>query len=97
MQKDFNIEGKARGAEKPVVIVFKSTVTNNSLEIRFNWAGRGTTRIPTRGVYGPLISAISVNPGEGLIVRVKLKLLLPTHSRVYSSNTHMYIYSSNVS
>ncbi|KAL0443630.1 UNVERIFIED_CONTAM: putative leucine-rich repeat receptor-like serine/threonine-protein kinase, partial [Sesamum latifolium] len=26
------------------------------------WAGKGTTGIPVRGVYGPLISAISVDP-----------------------------------
>ncbi|XP_021854659.1 probable LRR receptor-like serine/threonine-protein kinase RFK1 isoform X3 [Spinacia oleracea] len=62
VQKDFNIEDKAHGAQKPTVIVFNSSVTNNTLEIRFNWVGKGTTRIPTRGVYGPLISAISVNP-----------------------------------
>ncbi|XP_021772427.1 probable LRR receptor-like serine/threonine-protein kinase RFK1 isoform X2 [Chenopodium quinoa] len=62
VQKDFNIEDKAHGAQKPTVIVFNSSVTDNILEIRLNWAGKGTTRIPTRGVYGPLISAISVNP-----------------------------------
>lgn len=62
VQKDFNIEDKAHGAQKPAIIVFNSSVTNNILEIRFNWAGRGTTAIPARGVYGPLISAISINP-----------------------------------
>ncbi|KAK9696870.1 hypothetical protein RND81_08G002600 [Saponaria officinalis] len=62
VQKDFNIEDEAHGAQKPIFKVFNSSVTNNVLEIRFQWAGRGTTRIPTRGVYGPLISAISVNP-----------------------------------
>uniref|UniRef100_A0A803N2U5 non-specific serine/threonine protein kinase n=1 Tax=Chenopodium quinoa TaxID=63459 RepID=A0A803N2U5_CHEQI len=65
VQKDFNIEDKAHGAQKPTVIVFNSSVTDNILEIRLNWAGKGTTRIPTRGVYGPLISAISVNPDLG--------------------------------
>ncbi|KAK3405514.1 hypothetical protein EUGRSUZ_K01729 [Eucalyptus grandis] len=34
-----------------------------TLEIRFYWAGKGTTAIPDGGVYGPLISAISVYPG----------------------------------
>ncbi|KAE9454992.1 hypothetical protein C3L33_13106, partial [Rhododendron williamsianum] len=29
--------------------------------IRFYWAGKGTTGLPVRGVYGPLISAISVH------------------------------------
>ncbi|XP_058194303.1 probable LRR receptor-like serine/threonine-protein kinase RFK1 isoform X2 [Rhododendron vialii] len=36
----------------------------NVMEIRFYWAGKGTTRIPVRGVYGPLISAISVIPSN---------------------------------
>lgn len=59
--KDFNIE-----ASKNVIVkTFDASVTNNTLEIRFYWAGRGTTVIPTKGVYGPLISAISVeNPGK---------------------------------
>lgn len=64
VHKDFNIEDEAHGAQKPAVKFFNASVSNNVLEIRFNWAGRGTTRIPTRGVYGPLVSAISVNPGE---------------------------------
>ncbi|KAJ8450018.1 hypothetical protein Cgig2_029380 [Carnegiea gigantea] len=62
IKKDFNIEDEAHGAQKPLVREFNSRVTNNKLEIRFQWAGRGTTKIPHRGVYGPLISAISVNP-----------------------------------
>ncbi|PON95791.1 Serine/threonine protein kinase [Trema orientale] len=59
--KDFNIVHEARIAEKPVVIPINNvSVTNNVLEIRFYFAGKGTTRIPDRGVYGPLISAVSV-------------------------------------
>lgn len=42
-------------------------VTNNVLEIRFYFAGKGTTRIPNRGVYGPLISAVSMVSGESLL------------------------------
>ena len=64
MKKDFNIEDEAHGAQKPLVREFNSSVTNNRLEIRFQWPGKGTTKIPYRGVYGPLISAISVNPSE---------------------------------
>lgn len=60
--EDFNIEDEARGAQKPVVKPFNANVTNNILEIQFYWAGKGTTRIPQRSVYGPLISAISVDP-----------------------------------
>ncbi|CAI0475649.1 unnamed protein product [Linum tenue] len=59
--KDFNIEDKAGGAQKPLVLPIPNVyVPNNILEIRFNFAGKGTTRVPVRGVYGPIISAISV-------------------------------------
>ncbi|KAK8675624.1 hypothetical protein V6N13_033689 [Hibiscus sabdariffa] len=59
--KDFNIESEAMGALKPLAKqVSNVNVTNNFLEIRFTWAGKGTTRIPRRGVYGPLVNAISL-------------------------------------
>ncbi|GFS42382.1 leucine-rich repeat transmembrane protein kinase [Actinidia rufa] len=62
VEKDFNIEDEASGAQKQLTRPFNASVTENILEIRFYWAGKGTTRIPDRGVYGPLISAISVDP-----------------------------------
>lgn len=62
--KNYNIEDEAMKAQKPVIIKHNISVTNNVLEIRFYFAGKGTTRIPNRGVYGPLISAISVKSGE---------------------------------
>ncbi|KAK3405495.1 hypothetical protein EUGRSUZ_K01987 [Eucalyptus grandis] len=61
--KDFNIEIEAGGVGKEVMKNFTANVTKGTLEIRFYWAGKGTTVIPDRGVYGPLISAISVYPG----------------------------------
>ena len=65
MWKDFNIEDDAGIAQKPVIKnISNISVSNNVLEIRFYWAGKGTTRIPDRGVYGPLISAVSVVSGE---------------------------------
>ncbi|CAA6665680.1 unnamed protein product [Spirodela intermedia] len=45
--RDFNIVAAANGTGK---------------EIHFVWSGKGTNSIPDRGVYGPLISAISVTP-----------------------------------
>ncbi|KAF6173362.1 hypothetical protein GIB67_027057 [Kingdonia uniflora] len=68
--KDFNIEGEAGGVGKEHTENFTALVTSTTLEIRLFWAGKGTTGIPNRGVYGPLISAISVNsnfvpPSEG--------------------------------
>ncbi|KAD7117858.1 hypothetical protein E3N88_05126 [Mikania micrantha] len=61
-RRDFNIEDEAGGVGIPVVVPFNASVTDNILEIRFYWAGKGTTRFPRRGVYGPLVSAIDVEP-----------------------------------
>ncbi|CAN1809209.1 Probable LRR receptor-like serine/threonine-protein kinase RFK1 [Linum perenne] len=50
--KDFNVEDKAGGAQRPLVVPISNVnVTDNVLEIRFYYAGKGTTRIPDRGVY----------------------------------------------
>ncbi|XP_031407368.1 probable leucine-rich repeat receptor-like serine/threonine-protein kinase At3g14840 isoform X2 [Punica granatum] len=57
--KDFNIEDEAGGAGKLTIKSFNANVTGGTLEIRLHWAGRGTVATPERGVYGPLISAIS--------------------------------------
>lgn len=38
------------------------TVSGSTLEIHLYWAGKGTNALPERGVYGPLISAITVTP-----------------------------------
>lgn len=46
---------------------FNATVTDSVLEIRFYWAGKGTVRIPLRGHYGSLISAISVDSSMYLL------------------------------
>ncbi|TXG47716.1 hypothetical protein EZV62_027010 [Acer yangbiense] len=61
VEKDFDIEAKAPGVLNPLIVPYNANVTNNILEICFYWAGKGTTAIPV-GVYGPLISAISVEP-----------------------------------
>ncbi|KAM3748469.1 hypothetical protein ACB098_05G111100 [Castanea mollissima] len=42
--------------------------------IRFFWAGKGTTAAPTRGTYGPLISAISVEADFSLPDDGKMKI-----------------------
>ncbi|KAK5786895.1 hypothetical protein PVK06_041544 [Gossypium arboreum] len=63
--KDFNIEEAAGGPGIPKVKNFTVNVTDGTLEIRFRWAGKGTTSMPERSIYGPLISAISVfDPGR---------------------------------
>ncbi|KAL1075168.1 hypothetical protein V6Z11_D11G341700 [Gossypium hirsutum] len=62
--KDFNIEEEAGGAGIPIVKKFTVNVSDGTLEIHFRWAGKGTTSMPERSIYGPLISAISVlDPG----------------------------------
>lgn len=63
MLKDFNIAEEAGGVGKALIKEFTAVVTSNSLEIRFYWAGKGTVSLPFKSVYGPLISAISVDPG----------------------------------
>ena len=64
VEKDFNIVDEAGGAGRSIIKSYPATVTNSTLQIRFYWAGRGTTAVPVQGVYGPLISAISVEPGK---------------------------------
>ncbi|TXG47733.1 hypothetical protein EZV62_027027 [Acer yangbiense] len=58
--KDFNIKEQANGTSKAIIRTINTVVTDNTLDIRLYWAGKGTTCIPYRGYYGPLISAISV-------------------------------------
>ncbi|CAH8299185.1 unnamed protein product [Eruca vesicaria subsp. sativa] len=58
--RDFNIKEEANGTGKPIVKEASVNVTNHLLEIRLYWAGKGTTLIPKRGNYGPIISAISL-------------------------------------
>ncbi|KAK9132262.1 hypothetical protein Scep_011790 [Stephania cephalantha] len=60
--KDFNIKDEAGGFGIRFTKPFQVNVTQNRLDIRFYWNGKGTTGIPSRGNYGPLISAISVDP-----------------------------------
>ncbi|KAL5081435.1 hypothetical protein RYX36_009856 [Vicia faba] len=61
MQKDFNIAEEAGGVGKKIIKQFKDVVvSSNTLEIRLYWAGKGTQAVPNKSVYGPLISAISV-------------------------------------
>ncbi|KAM6552391.1 hypothetical protein CsatB_002199 [Cannabis sativa] len=58
--KDFDIEKEAKGVDKEVIRNFTAMVTDKTLDIRFQWAGKGTTNVPRRGMYGSLISAISM-------------------------------------
>ncbi|XP_054815641.1 probable LRR receptor-like serine/threonine-protein kinase At1g53430 isoform X2 [Prosopis cineraria] len=60
--KDFNILKEAGGVGKGITREFDVDVYDSTLEIHLYWAGKGTTAIPQRGVYGPLISAITVTP-----------------------------------
>ncbi|XP_058100948.1 probable leucine-rich repeat receptor-like serine/threonine-protein kinase At3g14840 [Magnolia sinica] len=60
--KDFNIKDEAGGSGQEVVKNFTVPVTNTTLEIRLCWAGKGTQIVPVQGTYGPLLSAISVDP-----------------------------------
>nr|XP_007149541.1 hypothetical protein PHAVU_005G078900g [Phaseolus vulgaris]ESW21535.1 hypothetical protein PHAVU_005G078900g [Phaseolus vulgaris] len=90
VKEDFNIAEEAGGIGKPFTKNFTAVVSNNTLEIRFSWTGKGTTVLPSRSVYGPLISAITVlsdNPPPsnrsisvgsvvGIVVAVAVVLIL---------------------
>ncbi|XP_050209119.1 probable leucine-rich repeat receptor-like serine/threonine-protein kinase At3g14840 isoform X2 [Mercurialis annua] len=58
--KDFNIVKEAQGVDKVVIKDFKASVKKGTIEIRFQWTGKGTTAVPSRGTYGPIISVIDV-------------------------------------
>ncbi|XP_071717092.1 probable LRR receptor-like serine/threonine-protein kinase At1g53440 [Rutidosis leptorrhynchoides] len=62
--KDFNIREEANGTGRGIYKDFDNIIVNNgsTIEIHLYWAGKGTTAIPDRGVYGPLISAITITP-----------------------------------
>ncbi|CAA0291908.1 unnamed protein product [Arabidopsis thaliana] len=63
LERDFNIAQRAGGVGKPFLRqVDEVQVNGSTLEIHLKWTGKGTNVIPTRGVYGPLISAITVTP-----------------------------------
>lgn len=62
---DFNIMEEAEGAGIGITKEFKNvTVRGSTLEIHLYWAGKGTAALPYRGVYGPLISGITVTPSK---------------------------------
>ncbi|XP_039115896.1 probable LRR receptor-like serine/threonine-protein kinase At1g53440 [Dioscorea cayenensis subsp. rotundata] len=58
--RDFNIAKEANGTGRAIIKSFNAMVNSNTLVIHLQWAGQGTRNIPHWGVYGPLISAISV-------------------------------------
>ena len=56
---------EAGGVGRGITKEFNSiSVTGSTLEIDLYWSGKGTTAVPDRGVYGPLISAITVTPSK---------------------------------
>lgn len=61
---DFDIVKEAGGVRRGIYKEFDINVTSSTLVIHLYWTGKGTMAIPTRGTYGPLISAISVTPSE---------------------------------
>ena len=82
--RDFNIAKEANGTGRAITKSYNASVTNNTLEIHFQWAGKGTMAIPHRSVYGPLISAISVTsskPPENFAIH--LSFLFFTYGTVW--------------
>ncbi|XP_010462234.1 PREDICTED: probable LRR receptor-like serine/threonine-protein kinase At1g53430 [Camelina sativa] len=63
LERNFNIAERAGGVGKHTILQINEVQVNGStLEIHLQWTGKGTNGIPTRGVYGPLISAITITP-----------------------------------
>ncbi|KFK35730.1 hypothetical protein AALP_AA4G029200 [Arabis alpina] len=63
LERDFNIAEEAGGVGKPFIRQIDDVQVNGStLEIHLQWTGKGTNLLPRRGVYGPLISAITITP-----------------------------------
>ncbi|KAK9014254.1 hypothetical protein V6N11_005417 [Hibiscus sabdariffa] len=58
---DFNIKEVAGGRNRNVSKTFQAEVKGNNLEIHLYWAGKGSKRGAFE-FYGPLVSAISVEP-----------------------------------
>ncbi|XP_042424195.1 probable LRR receptor-like serine/threonine-protein kinase At1g53440 isoform X2 [Zingiber officinale] len=71
--QDFNIAKEANGTGKVLIKNF-TTWVDDTLEIHFQWRGKGTNSIPWRSVYGPLISAISITPNFEADCKHKSKL-----------------------
>ncbi|KAK4728031.1 hypothetical protein R3W88_032948 [Solanum pinnatisectum] len=80
--RDFNIMEEANGVGKVITKDFANVTVSSTLEIHLYWTGKGTNAIPDRGVYGPLISAITVTPnfkvdtGSGLPVGVVIGIVI---------------------
>nr|XP_048320959.1 probable LRR receptor-like serine/threonine-protein kinase At1g53440 isoform X2 [Ziziphus jujuba var. spinosa] len=58
--KDYNIVERSGGVGKSVTETFDATVSGSTLEIHLYWVGRGIAKFPHVGLYGPLISAITI-------------------------------------
>ncbi|PHT55839.1 hypothetical protein CQW23_04325 [Capsicum baccatum] len=88
--KDFDIERVAGGVDKPWKEKFNVTVKDKTVQVRFQYAGKGTRSIPSRGNYGPLVSAISLEanfkppPPRETSSNQKKKILIAAGSVMFS-------------
>ncbi|KAI4321801.1 hypothetical protein MLD38_035141 [Melastoma candidum] len=76
--RDFNIAKEAGGAGKGIHKDFDDIRVKGgtTLEIHLYWVGKGTTAVPERGMYGPLISAIQVTPNYHVGTRLSVGVIL---------------------
>jgi hypothetical protein len=77
----------AGGVGKGITRDFNVDVNDSTLEIHLSWAGKGTNAIPMRGVYGPLISAITVTPSKSfsylICMHCRVKKILCMHPIIF--------------
>ncbi|KAJ4703725.1 putative Kinase [Melia azedarach] len=62
VEQDFDIAAEASGVLTPVVRSYNAAVTNNTIEIRLTWAGKGTIAIPKKGSLWTLTSSRKIRP-----------------------------------
>ncbi|CAB4313716.1 unnamed protein product [Prunus armeniaca] len=76
---NFDIAKEARGPEGTLTRYFTADVNDSVLKISFYWAGKGSTDdLPT--LNGPLISAISITPGDSKGYDFSFFWLVPSYS-----------------
>jgi hypothetical protein len=95
--KDFEIKKEAKGVDTAVIINITSVpVTDKSLEIRFHWAGKGTTAAPKEEymvlLYPPSLWSLVSNVVGSVLCSLSLSLSLSHTHTLTQSLTHTHLH-----